>query len=113
MDVVYKILTSPEWEEADAKGVFLGSAADLRDGFIHLSSAEQTEETVLRHFSGASVLVLVAVNTNALGAALRWEPSRGGALFPHLYRPLRSSEVVWARPFDARQPSDLRRLLAE
>ena len=112
MKVVYKVLTPPEWEEARIKGVFSGSAVDLRDGFIHFSTAAQTVETVSKHFSDAGELVLAAVNVDALGAALRWEPSRGGALFPHLYGSLRVSDILWTRPLDTQRPDDLRNLLA-
>ena len=70
---------------AEAEGRFIGSPVDLDDGFIHFSTAEQAAETASRHFSGRKGLLLVAVDTGALGEALKWEPSRGGALFPHLY----------------------------
>jgi uncharacterized protein (DUF952 family) len=110
--VVYKVLTPPEWEDAKTMGVFMGSAADIRDGFIHFSTAGQAEETVARHFSGSGELVLAAVDSDALGAALRWETSRAGALFPHLHGLLRASDVLWAETFDARRPGELRILLA-
>lgn len=88
MGRIYKICTAAEWREAVAVGTYRGSAVDLRDGFIHFSTAEQAEETAARHFAGQDDLVLVAVDIAALGDALKWEPSRGGALFPHLYGPL-------------------------
>jgi uncharacterized protein (DUF952 family) len=83
--LVYKIVSEHEWAAAEAEGRFIGSPVDLDDGFIHFSTAEQTVETASRHFAGRKGLLLVAVDTQALGEALKWEPSRGGALFPHLY----------------------------
>jgi uncharacterized protein (DUF952 family) len=82
---VYKLLDRTEWEEAQAAGVFTGSGIDLADGYIHLSSAAQAQETARLHFRGRENLVLVAVEAEALGDALKWEASRGGDLFPHLY----------------------------
>ncbi len=87
-DLVYKIAPAALWREAEAAGAFRGAPVDLADGFIHLSTAGQARETAARHFAGQADLLLVAVATEALGDALRWEPSRGGALFPHLYGPL-------------------------
>ena len=88
MTLVYKIVPRDLWRAAEAKGEFAGAPVDLADGFIHFSTAEQTAETAAKHFRGQSDLLLVAVEAEALGAALRYEPSRGGALFPHLYAPL-------------------------
>jgi uncharacterized protein (DUF952 family) len=82
---IYKICGAAEWRDATAAGVFHGSAVDLRDGFIHLSTAAQLAETVRRHFAGRPDLVIVAFDPHELGADLRWEPSRGGALFPHVH----------------------------
>lgn len=96
--LVYKILSAAAWAEAEAAGVFLGSPVDLGDGYIHFSTAEQVAETAARHFAGQRDLVLVAVAAGALGPALRFEPSRGGALFPHLYGPLPVSLVQWVKP---------------
>ncbi|MCB1407607.1 MAG: DUF952 domain-containing protein [Rhodobacteraceae bacterium] len=93
--LVYKIFRRPEWDEFVAAGRTLGAPIDLIDGYIHLSTASQVAETAAKHFAGQSNLVLVAVETGALGADLRWEPSRGGALFPHLYRPMIAADVVW------------------
>jgi len=93
--LVYKIFRRSEWNAFRAAGATAGAPVDLRDGFIHLSTSEQVIETAARHFSQESDLVLVALDAARLGADLRWEPSRGGALFPHLYRPLRLSDVVW------------------
>lgn len=82
--LIYKVCPAAEWHEAVAAGAYRGSAVDLRDGFIHFSTAAQLAETLRRHFAGQRALVLVAVDPDALGAGLRWEPSRGGELFPHL-----------------------------
>ena len=88
MSRIYKILARGEWEAARAAGVFRGAAVDLQDGYTHFSTAEQAAETARRHFHGQAGLVVLEVEADELGAALRWEPSRGGALFPHLYAPL-------------------------
>lgn len=95
--LIYKIFRRPEWDAFRAAGETAGAPVDLADGFIHFSTAAQVVETAARHFATESDLVLVAFEAEALGPDLRWEPSRGGALFPHLYRPLRLSEVVWDR----------------
>ena len=94
MPLVYKIVPAVLWREAQAQGVFRGSEHDKRDGFIHFSTAEQAAETAARHFAGQDDLLLVAVDSVALGAALKWEPSRGGALFPHLYGELALNAVL-------------------
>ena len=86
--VVFKIVATEEWSEAEAAGVFAGAAVDRADGFIHFSTAEQAPETAAKWFAGRDDLTLAAVDAEALGADLRWEPSRGGALFPHLYAAL-------------------------
>lgn len=93
--LIYKILRRPEWDDFRAKGQTFGAPVDLADGFIHFSAAPQLAETAARHFADQSDLVLVAFDPERLGSALKWEPSRGGALFPHLYRALMMSEVVW------------------
>lgn len=85
MSTIYKICPAPAWREAERRGVFRGSADDHRDGFIHFSTAAQVPGTAAKHFAGQAGLFLVAVDAAALGDALRWEPSRGGDLFPHLY----------------------------
>ncbi len=85
MSTIYKICPAPAWREAERRGVFQGSADDRRDGFIHFSTAAQLPGTAAKHFAGQSGLLLIAVDGLALGDALRWEPSRGGELFPHLY----------------------------
>ncbi|MEO3432148.1 DUF952 domain-containing protein [Inquilinus sp. CAU 1745] len=92
---IYKICTAAEWEAAERQGAFLGSEADIRDGFIHFSTALQAEETAAKHFAGQAGLKLVAVDAASLGDMLKWEPSRGGALFPHLYGPLPVGAAIW------------------
>jgi len=98
MTLIYKICSEALWREAERAGVFAGAAIDLEDGYIHFSTAAQAAETAARHFAGQGELVLVAVAAEALGDSLRWEPSRGGDLFPHLYGPLRLDAVRWVRP---------------
>lgn len=95
---IYKIAPAALWREAEAAGRFEGAPVDLQDGYIHFSTASQARETARRHFAGQDDLVLVAVDTVALGSALRWEPSRGGDLFPHLYGPLPVSATLWTTP---------------
>ncbi|GIL01743.1 MAG: dihydroorotate dehydrogenase [Alphaproteobacteria bacterium] len=101
--LIYKIATSAQWREAERTGRFAGAPVDLADGFIHLSTDAQVRETAARHFAGQSDLVLVEVDGDRLGTALRFEPSRGGQLFPHLYAPLPLSAVTrsWPLPVDA------------
>ena len=93
--LIYKILRRPEWDAFRAAGQTAGAPVDLADGFIHFSAAPQLAETAAKWFADESDLVLVAFEADALGDALKWEPSRGGALFPHLYRKLNLSEVLW------------------
>jgi len=93
--LIYKIVSASEWLEAERAGVFRGSVVDRRDGFIHFSTDAQVRETAARHFAGQDDLRLVSVSPDAL--ELRWETSRGGALFPHLYGPLPVSAVRWVR----------------
>lgn len=95
---IYKICERTEWRAAEAAGQFVGSAVDARDGFIHFSSAAQAAETAAKHFAGQTDLMLIAVDGAALGAALKWERSRNGDLFPHLYGPLPLTAVRWTRP---------------
>ena len=97
-DLIYKICPEDLWRAADRTGQFSGAPVDRDDGYIHFSTAAQVRETAARHFRGQSALLLIAVDASALGNDLRWEPSRGGALFPHLYGPLRQADVTWARP---------------
>jgi uncharacterized protein (DUF952 family) len=96
--IIYKICPASEWRAAEQGGVFGGMAVDRRDGFIHFSTAEQVAETAAKHFSAQSGLLLIAVDADRLGAALRWETSRGGALFPHLYGDLPLAAVLWVKP---------------
>ena len=96
--LIYKIFRSPEWVDLRAQGTSRGAPVDLADGYVHFSTAAQAPETAARHFAGEDGLMLLAVETDRLGEALKWEPSRGGALFPHLYRDLRLSDVAWAQP---------------
>ena len=102
MPAIYKILPRADWAEAQSKGLFIGSAVDLRDGFIHFSTASQAVETARRHFRGQADLVVLEVAAEALGASLKWEPSRGGHLFPHLYGSLATPLVthVYDAPLD-------------
>lgn len=93
--LIYKIFRRPEWDAFRTVGQTAGAPVDLADGFIHFSTAGQVVETAAKWFAAESDLVLVAVNGDSLGPDLKWEPSRGGALFPHLYRPLRLADVVW------------------
>jgi uncharacterized protein (DUF952 family) len=95
---IYKICRPDEWAAAESAGVFRGSPDDRRDGFIHFSTAAQVPGTLEKYFAGESGLVLIAVAAGKLGAALKWEPSRGGALFPHLYGDLSLTAVLWSRP---------------
>jgi uncharacterized protein (DUF952 family) len=101
--MLYKVCERAEWEEARIAGVYLGAPVDLADGFIHFSTAAQLPETLARHFSGREGLVLLAVLEAALeelglDEAVKWEVSRGGALFPHLYAPLPVAAVRWEEP---------------
>ena len=98
MAVIYKIVPEPLWQDARAEGVFHGASIDLADGYIHFSTAEQATETAAKHFAGQTDLVLLQVEGDALGEALKWEPSRGGALFPHLYAELNVEHVSRSDP---------------
>ena len=96
--LIYKIVPEALWREAEAQGTFAGAPVDLADGYIHFSTTAQAPETAAKHFAGQDDLLLVAVDAGRLGAVLKWEPSRGGALFPHLYAPLDLAAVAWIRP---------------
>ena len=96
--LIYKILTAGQWALLQRDGESRGAPVDLADGFVHLSTASQVTETVAKHFAGQDGLMLLAFETDGLGAALKWEPSRGGALFPHLYAALRLADVSCAWP---------------
>lgn len=93
--LIFKIFRRAEWDALKAAGHSLGAPVDLADGFVHFSGPAQLAETVEKYFGGQSDLVLVACDPARLGAALKWEASRGGALFPHLYRALTMADVVW------------------
>jgi len=95
---VFKIARRSTWECACRDGAFSGSADDVRDGFIHLSSRDQIAGTLAKHFAGQDDLVLIQFETNRLGDALRWEPSRGGVEFPHLYAPLPTEAALSVVP---------------
>ena len=96
--LIYKIAPRALWREAEARGIFAGAPVDLADGYIHFSTAAQVRETAAKHFAGQDDLLLVAVDAEGLGAALKWEVSRGGALFPHLYAPLDPAVATWVKP---------------
>jgi uncharacterized protein (DUF952 family) len=97
MGLIYKIVPASLWRQAEAEGHFGGAPVDLQDGYIHFSTAAQLPETAARHFAGETDLLLVAVDEGACGDALRYEPSRGGDLFPHLYETLPLSAVRWVK----------------
>jgi uncharacterized protein (DUF952 family) len=94
MSHIYKISPRDAWLKAQAQGTFVGAPIDLQDGYIHFSTATQVRETAARHFVGQANLILAVIRTDDLGDALRWEPSRGGELFPHLYAPLAMQAVA-------------------
>lgn len=99
---VYKIASKADWDAALAAGELTGTPVDLADGYIHFSTAAQLKETLDRHYRGQSGLVLATIEPDLLPQALKWEPSRGGQLFPHLYAPLPLSAVTAHRPLEAR-----------
>lgn len=96
--LIYKILRAPEWAAFQAAGSTQGAPVDLADGFIHFSTAAQARDTAAKHFAGEDDLLLLAFEADAMGDALKWEPSRGGDLFPHLYRPMTLDEIIWQKP---------------
>lgn len=98
MTRIYKIVPSSLWAQAEQTGHFLGAPVDHADGFIHFSAASQVRQTAAKHFAGQTDLLLVTIEAEALGPALKWEPSRGGALFPHLYAALSLADVADVRP---------------
>ena len=101
--IIFKVVSQLEWQEAQEAGVFRGSPLDVADGFIHLSSAAQVVSTVQNYFAGRDDLVLVSVDTERLGDTLRWEVSRGGALFPHIYGDLPLTSVLKAVPLELKK----------
>lgn len=96
--LIYKIVNAEAWTAAAASGLFEGAPVDRQDGYIHFSTAAQVRETAAKHFAGVEGLVLAAFDPEALGTKLVWEPSRGGALFPHLYAKLETALAVWVKP---------------
>ena len=96
--LIYKILRSEEWAALQAENETAGAPIDVADGYVHFSTLEQVRETASKHFDGIEGLYLLALEADTLGPDLKWEPSRGGALFPHLYGPLRLADVRWSRP---------------
>jgi uncharacterized protein (DUF952 family) len=95
--LIYKIFRTPEWDDLQRQGQTLGTLIDVADGFVHFSTALQANETCAKYFAGVDGLVLAALDADTLGADLIWEPSRGGALFPHLYRTLSLADILWHR----------------
>jgi uncharacterized protein (DUF952 family) len=95
---IYKISPSDLWQDAENNGSFTGAPIDIADGFIHFSTAEQARETASKHFKGQTDLLLVAIDEDLLGGDLKYEVSRGGALFPHLYGTLSMAAVIWVKP---------------
>ena len=96
--LIYKIFRADEWAAFQASGETQGAPIDLQDGFIHFSTAQQAAETAAKHFAGASDLMLLACDGDALGDALKWEVSRNDDLFPHLFAVLQMTDVLWAKP---------------
>jgi uncharacterized protein (DUF952 family) len=95
----FKILTAEQWAQFQTEGIFLGAPVDLADGYIHLSAANQLQGTIDKHFSRQSGLVIAEVDLAVLGDSVKWEVSRGGALFPHIYGPLPMAAIIGATPF--------------
>lgn len=110
--LIFKIVPQALWSEAERSGAFTGAPVDLKDGYIHFSTAAQARETARLHFAGQDDLLLAAFDSEVFGDALRWEASRGGDLFPHLYAPLPVSQAVWVRPL-RRGPDGLHQFPAE
>lgn len=96
--LIYKIFRTEEWAALRAAGTTRGAPIDVADGYVHFSTAEQAAETAAKHFEGQDNLMLLALEADDLGRDLKWEVSRGNALFPHLYRDLRMDDVIWAQP---------------
>jgi uncharacterized protein (DUF952 family) len=95
--MIFKITDTGSWQNAERSGYFLGSSDDLRDGFIHFSTAAQVKATAEKYFTGRNDLLLVAFDESGFGNDLKWEPSRGGDLFPHLYAKLPAAAALWCR----------------
>ena len=105
--LIYKVFRRAEWAQMQADGQTAGAPVDLADGYIHFSTVETLPGTLAKHFAGEAGLMLIACDPDALAGDLRWEPSRGGLLFPHLYRVLRRDDVIWHRAIGADGPGDL------
>ncbi|TYC67484.1 DUF952 domain-containing protein [Stappia sp. BW2] len=97
MTLIFKIAPKSLWQEAISLGVFNGAPVDLQDGFIHFSAEDQVRETAAKHFAGQQELLIAAFDADSFGDDLKWETSRGGALFPHLYAPLDPMAAVWVK----------------
>jgi uncharacterized protein (DUF952 family) len=106
--IAYKVLTADELAALEHDGSFAGAPVDLADGYIHLSTADQLADTIDKHFAGQDDLQLVAVDLDALGEAVKWEPSRGGQLFPHIYGPLTLDVVLAYSPLDYEPDGSIR-----
>ena len=96
--LIFKVTAKDAWSEAEDSGTYAGSPDDVRDGYIHFSTAEQLAGTLAKYYAGHDDLVLAAVDPVGLGSSLKWEAARGGALFPHLYGVLEMADVAWVRP---------------
>ncbi|MFP7672565.1 DUF952 domain-containing protein [Marivita sp. S0852] len=96
--MIYKLLRADEWAALQSQGETQGAPIDVADGYIHFSTADQVRETAAKHFAGEDNVMLLAFDDSTLSGDLRWEPSRGGALFPHLYAPLRHADIAWVKP---------------
>jgi uncharacterized protein (DUF952 family) len=100
--VIYKIFRAAEWQALRSEGATRGAPIDIAEGYVHFSTTSQAAETAAKHFVGEADLFLLAIETDRLGDALKWEVSRGGAEFPHLYRNLKIADVAWAQPLPLR-----------
>lgn len=98
MQVLYKIIDAMAWKQAEADGVFHGAAIDLKDGYIHFSTVAQVRETARLHFAGVYNLLLVAIDESVVAGHLKWEASRGGQMFPHVYGVIDPRQILWTKP---------------
>lgn len=106
MTLIFKIVPKPLWQDAVEANVFAGAPVDLSDGYIHFSTAEQVTETAAKHFTGQTDLLLAAFDAAQFGEALKWEPSRGGALFPHLYAKFAPASALWVKELPLDEQGD-------
>ena len=97
LNLVYKIVDAAAWHKAERAGVFTGATIDLKDGYIHLSTAQQMHQTAALYFAGQNNLMLIAVDAQRVAHKLKWEASRGGQMFPHIYGIIEMSDVIWAK----------------